>query len=85
MYMCNRDVITSKRISHVYAAVFASYLHPYYTYYMTGLFAGYLHPYYTYCMTGPFTGYLHPYYTYMCNRGINNQQRDQSCICVIGM
>jgi hypothetical protein len=39
--------------------VFASYLHPYYTYYMTGLFAGYLHPYYTYCMTDPFTGYLH--------------------------
>jgi hypothetical protein len=68
---------------------------------MTGLFAGYLHSYYTYYMTGLFTGYLHPYYTYtwlipllviyigsvmyMCNMDVNNQLRDQSCICGIGM
>jgi hypothetical protein len=68
MYMCNRNVITRKGISHVYVlymtGLFTGYLHPYYTYYMTGLFAGYLHPYCTYYMTGPFTGYLHPYYTY---------------------
>jgi hypothetical protein len=55
--------------------VFASYLHPYYTYYITGLFTGYLHPYYAYTwlvpllviyillhiyMTDLLTGYLHP-------------------------
>jgi hypothetical protein len=47
------------------------------------LFTSLLHIY----MTSPFTGYLHPIESvmYMCNKDVNNQLRDQSCICVIGI